>query len=104
VTLITYWRADGPLEPDLRIFAHILRNPSTEPVLQNDVLSVDASLLRDRDVFIQIISIPLPPDFPSGEYHLSVGAYRSSTKTRLPVYDATNEHGDRLFLDTITVE
>lgn len=104
VTLVTYWRADGLQEPDLRVFAHILRNPFTEPILQNDVLSVEASRLRDRDVFIQIISIPLPPDFPVGEYYLSVGAYRSSNETRLPVYDANDERGDRLFLDTINVE
>lgn len=104
VTLVTYWRADGPQEPDLRVFAHILRNPFTEPILQNDVLSVEASRLRDRDVFMQIISIPLPLDFPAGEYHLSIGAYRSSDETRLPVYDANDEHGDRLFLDTINVE
>ncbi len=104
VTMVTYWRADGQQTPDLRVFAHILRNPNTEPAAQNDLLSVDASLLQDRDVFIQIISIPLPSDFLPGEYHLSIGAYRSVSQERLPVYDANYERGNRLFLDTITVK
>ncbi len=104
VRLITYWRADGPQEPDLRVFMHILGNPKAEPVLQNDILSVDASLLRDRDVFIQIIDVPLPATLPEGEYQVSVGAYRSLTQTRLPVYDANAERGNRLFLEPITVK
>jgi 4-amino-4-deoxy-L-arabinose transferase-like glycosyltransferase len=103
VTMVTYWRADGQQAPDLRVFAHILSNPNTEPAAQNDLLSVDASLLQDRDVFIQIIAIPLPSDFPSGQYHLSIGAYRSISQERLPVYDSNSERGNRLFLDTITV-
>jgi 4-amino-4-deoxy-L-arabinose transferase-like glycosyltransferase len=104
VTVVTYWRADGQQTPDLRVFAHILHNPNTEPAAQNDLLSVDANLLRDRDVFIQIISIPLPSDFLPGDYYLSVGAYRSASQERLPVYDANYERGNRLFLDMITVK
>src|SRR5262249_53210082 len=55
ITVVTYWRADGNQIPDLRVFTHILRNPDTEPVLQSDILSIDADLLRDRDVFIQVV-------------------------------------------------
>ncbi len=104
VSLITYWRADGPQEPDLRIFLHLLGNPNAEPVVQNDILSVDASSLRDRDVFIQVIDLPLPATLPAGEYQVSVGAYRQRAQTRLPVYDANDERGDRLFLEPITVK
>ncbi len=104
VTLVTYWRVDGPQDPDLRIFAHVLNHPNTEPIVQNDILSVDASTLRDRDVFIQIITIPLPNPFPAGEYRISVGAYHDNTQIRLPVYDASHERGDRLFLSAITIK
>ncbi|MEP7287519.1 MAG: glycosyltransferase family 39 protein [Chloroflexota bacterium] len=104
VSLVTYWRADGDQIPDLRIFAHLLRNPNTEPVLQNDTLSLDSSLLRARDIFIQVINIPLPPDFPAGEYYISVGAYSHDTGERLPVYDNDQLRGDRLFLNTVTVQ
>lgn len=103
VTLVTYWRADGPQVPDLRVFMHILRNPNSEPVRQNDLLSVDPTSLQDRDVFVQVITVPLPTDFPPGEYYMSIGAYSNTTETRIPVYEANQERGDRLFLDTITV-
>lgn len=104
LTLATYWRADGIQVPGLSLFAHVLRNPNTEPALQNDILSLDSSLLRDRDVFIQVITIPLPPDFPPGDYYLSVGAYSRVTNQRLPLFDATTERGDRLFLERIVVQ
>lgn len=104
LTLVTYWRADGPQAPDLRIFVHALPNPTAVPAAQNDTLSVNASLLRDRDVFIQILHVPLPPEISPGNYMISIGAYQNTSGTRLPVYDDDHERGDRLFLDTITVK
>ncbi|GAB4553952.1 MAG: hypothetical protein OHK0023_23560 [Anaerolineae bacterium] len=104
ITLITYWRADGEQVPGLRLFAHLSRNPDIEPALQNDILGIEASLLRDRDVFIQIISLPLPADFPSGEYFLSIGAYSDVNAQRLPIYDGEQERGNRLFLGKVTVQ
>jgi 4-amino-4-deoxy-L-arabinose transferase-like glycosyltransferase len=104
MTLVTYWRADGPQAPDLRIFVHVLPNPTAVPAAQNDTLSVNASLLRDRDVFIQILHVPLPPEISPGDYMISIGAYQNTSGVRLPVYDDNRERGDRLFLDTITVK
>src|SRR5262249_39119228 len=98
LTIVTYWRADGDQIPDLRIFGHILRNPNAEPVLQDDMLSIDSSLLRARDVFIQVLNIPLPVSFPGGQYFVSIGAYSNETGQRLPVYDQDQPRGDRLFL------
>ncbi len=102
VTSITYWRADGPLPPDLRLFTHILPDPASIAA-QNDTLSVRASALHNRDIFIQVMFVPLPPSIPDGVYSLSVGAYQDSTQTRLPVYDGDHERGTRLFMGTITV-
>jgi 4-amino-4-deoxy-L-arabinose transferase-like glycosyltransferase len=102
--LVTYWRADGEQVPGLRLFAHVSRNPDIPPALQNDVLNIESSLLRDRDVFIQIIDLPLPPDFPSGDYFLSIGAYSERDGQRLPIYDGETPRGDRLFLRKIRVE
>ncbi|PJF30792.1 MAG: hypothetical protein CUN51_06305 [Candidatus Thermofonsia Clade 1 bacterium] len=104
INLITYWRADGEQVPDLRLFAHVSRNPDIAPALQNDLLNIEASLLRDRDVFIQIIELPLPPDFPEGEYFLSIGAYSERDGQRLPIYDGETPRSDRLFLRKIRVE
>ncbi|PJF36587.1 MAG: hypothetical protein CUN49_04650 [Candidatus Thermofonsia Clade 1 bacterium] len=102
--LITYWRADGEQVPNLRLFAHVSRNPDIPPALQNDVLNIEASLLRDRDVFIQIIDLPLPLDFPEGDYFLSIGAYSERDGQRLPIYDGETPRADRLFLRKIRVE
>jgi hypothetical protein len=102
-TLATYWRADGAQVPDLRLFVHIMRNINTPPILQSDLLNVDSGLLHNRDVFMQITSILLPPDFPPGDYSVSIGAYSASTMVRLPIFDDNQERGDRLFLDKITV-
>ena len=104
LNLVTYWRADGEQVAELRLFAHVLRNPNIAPALQNDLLNIESALLRDRDVFIQIIALPLPPDFPSGEYFLSVGAYSDRDKQRLPIYDGETPRSDRLFLRKIRVE
>ena len=107
INVITYWRADGPgVPPDLRLFIHMLNNPNTEPVIQNDILSVDAGSLTGRDVFIQIMQVPLPATLPENTYVLSIGAYRDRdpNKVRLPIFDASNQRGDRLFLAQITVQ
>ncbi len=104
LNLITYWRADGEQVAGLRLFAHILRNPDIPPALQHDVLNIEPSLLHDRDVFIQIIELPLPPDFPSGDYFLSIGAYSDRDGQRLPIYDGQTPRSDRLFLRKIRVE
>jgi 4-amino-4-deoxy-L-arabinose transferase-like glycosyltransferase len=104
VTLITYWRVDGPQQPDLQLFGHLTRDSGADPLQQNDILSVEATTLQDRDILIQIIPFaPLPPDFPPGDYLVSVGAYRRDTNERFPVYDQDVPRGDRLFLDRITV-
>jgi hypothetical protein len=105
ITLITYWRVDGQQEPDLQFFAHLSRDPATNPIQQNDILRVEASTLQDRDIVIQVISFaPLPPNFPEGEYLISVGAYRKDTGERFPVYDQEIARGNRLFLDSIQVQ
>lgn len=103
ISLATYWRADGRQIPGLRLFVHILRNPMAQPVLQTDMLSIDPTLLQDRDVFVQLHFIPIPADFPAGDYMISVGAYSTISGDRLPVYDQDQERGNRLFLDKIEV-
>lgn len=105
ITLITYWRVDGQQEPDLQFFAHLSRDPETDPIRQNDILRVEADTLQDRDIVIQVIPFaPLPPTFPDGDYRISVGAYRKDTGERFPVYDQDVPRGNRLFLDSIQVQ
>jgi hypothetical protein len=103
-TSITYWRVDGEIPPDLRFFTHILADPGAAPAVQNDTISVDVSQLQPRDVFIQIMFLPLPYSIPAGNYSISIGAYTAANDARLPVMDGDTPRGDRLFLESITVQ
>lgn len=104
LTIATYWRADGAVPPDLRLFVHILADPAASPVANFDTISVTPSRLRDRDVFVQITYVPLPETLPIGEYQVSVGAYQDSSNLRLAVLEDGTPRGDRLFLYTIVVD
>lgn len=102
VTLISYWRVDGYVPPDIRLFTHILLDP-TEVAAQRDIISVLTSSLRPRDVVLQISFVRLPHIIPPGQFRVSIGAYEDNTDTRLPVFDGDQPRGGRLFLDEITV-
>lgn len=101
--VITYWRIDGPLPPDLRIFVHVLTDPTTIAV-QWDNLSVIPAQLRPRDVVIQTSFMQLPYTILPGYYRISVGAYTDTDDNRLVVYDGDTPRGTRLFLGQINVE
>ncbi|NDJ62859.1 MAG: glycosyltransferase family 39 protein [Chloroflexi bacterium] len=103
IGLTTYWRVDGLVPADLRLFTHILADPAVIAA-QNDTISVLPEQLRPRDVFIQVTFIDLPHAMPSGDYSLSVGAYPDSSSERLVVFDGALPRGDRLFLGPITVQ
>ncbi|MCC6801337.1 MAG: phospholipid carrier-dependent glycosyltransferase [Anaerolineae bacterium] len=103
VPVVTYWRVDGVVPPDLRLFTHILSDP-TNIVAQNDPSSVVASQLLPRDIFIQVTYVQLPRRILEGTYSLSVGAYPESTGIRLPVFQGDQPRGARLFVGQITVQ
>lgn len=102
-TLVTYWRADGMVPPDLRLFTHILADPGARPPANTDTISVSPRRLRDRDVFIQVTYVPLPQSLPAGEYRVSIGAYQFTSDIRLDVLDGGQPRGTRLFLYSISV-
>ncbi len=102
--MTTYWRVDGVVPPDLRLFTHILADP-TSIAAQSDPISVLPETLRPRDIFIQVTYVMLPRSMPLGKYSISVGAYRDTTpQMRLPVLVNGQPHGARLFLGQITVQ
>lgn len=102
VPVITYWRTDGSVPPDLRIFTHVLSDPAAI-VAQSSAMNVWPLSLENRDVFLQVNYVVLPASVPAGQYDLSIGAYRASTGLRLPIFDGERVRGDRLFLYQITV-
>ena len=103
VDVITYWRAEGDLPPDLVLFTHILSDPVTL-IAGRDVISVNPALLGDRDVFIQVTSAQLPQTALPGEKFVSVGAYRQMADERLPTLRDEAAFGERIFLYAIQVE
>lgn len=103
VEIITYWRVDGVVPPDLRFFTHIQADPAAIPVAQNDTIGVLPEQLQPRDVIIQVTFIQLPVSIPAGAYSVSTGAYEANTGTRLTVFDGETPRGTRLFLGALTV-
>lgn len=104
MTVINYWRVEsGVIPPDLQFFTHVLSDPVT--VADNrDMISVDVSYLRERDVFVQLVPIPLRTTLLPGSYWVSIGAYQQQTGARLPVFDAEQQRqGDRLILYSVEI-
>jgi len=102
VEVITYWRVEGELLPDITLKTHILSSPVTAIAIR-DILLVNPVQMQGRDVFIQITEVPLPKTALPGERILSIGAYRQNTGTRLPVLEGNEERGNRIFLYSINV-
>ena len=102
VEVITYWRAEGLLQPDLTIFTHILSDPVTSAVSRH-YIGVNPNHMRDRDVFIQITAATLPAGALPGNRLISVGALRENGPERLPVLQDDEARGDRIFLYDIDV-
>jgi 4-amino-4-deoxy-L-arabinose transferase-like glycosyltransferase len=103
-SLITYWRTEGKVSHDLRMFAHVLYDPVSSPVANTDVTHVNPRFLRDRDIVVQVTTIPLPQSLPTGEYSVSIGAYQDANEARLSVLDGGQIRGTRLFLDNIIIQ
>jgi 4-amino-4-deoxy-L-arabinose transferase-like glycosyltransferase len=102
VPIYTYWRVDGIVPTDLRLFTHLLSDPNVIAV-QADTLSVRADLLEPRDVIVQATFIQLPFTIPSGTYIVSTGVYEANLGRRLGVFDGDQLRGDRLFIGTIGI-
>jgi hypothetical protein len=103
VTVVTYWRADGMVPPDLRLFTHIQSDPGESPPANTDIINLDPRHLHNRDVFVQVTYVRLPESLPEGDYMISVGAYQDTSNARLDVLENGQPRGTRLFLYDITV-
>jgi hypothetical protein len=103
-TVITYWRVDGIVPRDLRLFTHLQADPGAAPAAQDDAISVLPDQLRPRDVFIQVTFVQLPRTMPTGDYSISVGAYESNLGTRLNVFDGEQPRGTRLFIGQVAIQ
>lgn len=123
IVLVTYWRVDGDLPPDLEIFAHLQpypdlapdvamdmpRIPLLEPESQANYIDVMPAELQPRDFFVQVSQLPLAANLKPIEYALTVGAYKGTVTIldqHLAVLDAALDyapHGDRLLIANLTI-
>jgi len=102
VDVITYWRVEGVMPPDLTLFTHILSDPVTL-FANRDVIGANPARLQERDVFIQVTQIQLPDTALPTEYFISVGGYGESVDDRLDVLYQDAPYGNRIFLYSIDV-
>ena len=104
VTLTTFWRVDSDiLSKDLTLFAHMLFDAET--VISNqDIFSVSAVPLENRDIIMQLFFLPIPKGLPNGRYQTSIGAYINGSGERIPVLRDGVEWGTRIFLHEVVVD
>lgn len=89
IQLITFWHVLKPLPDDLSIFTHLALAPNAPPVTQDDRLDAIATTLQSGDHFLQLHTIPVPPDTDQA-YFLNLGLYTRTDAQRLP-YDQTTQ-------------
>ena len=87
VDVITYWRVDGEMPPDVTQFTHIMADPVT-PIATRHFIGVNPLRMRARDIFIQVTQLRLPAVALPGEYTIAIGLYRENFDQRLPVLKA----------------
>lgn len=106
VPVVTYWRIDGLVPPDLTLFTHILSDPGAAPVAQSDGIGVIPAALQPRDVFIHISFIQLPFTLPPSTYLISIGAVADAGGRRLEVFDPLTNvpRGARVFIGDFRVQ
>lgn len=81
--LITYWRVDAAVPPDLKAFTHLL-NPQGEIIAQHDGWDAVPATLRVGDVVIQRHVLDTTTADPTWPLAIRLGLYQFQTGQRLP--------------------
>ena len=101
VGLTLYWEARDRVVEDYTVFVHLVSGEG-EIVAQGDGPPVGGGyptgLWEGDEVIADRHIIHLPPDLPSGRYHILAGLYSLDTLVRLPALTFT---GERLTADAI---
>lgn len=103
--VVTYWRVDGMLPPDLVVFSHLYGDLGAAPLANLDSISMRPISLAQRDVFMQVHLLRLPETLPERTYDIAVGAYRTQSLQRLQVLlePDLRPAGTRLILYSVEV-
>ena len=85
--LSLYWTAQTPLNQDLRIFVHLMRDGNN--LIEKDNPPVQGARPTSGWVQGEVIkdtyALTIPADAPSGDYWLEVGIYNPQTMQRLAI-------------------
>ncbi|HXV41987.1 MAG TPA: hypothetical protein VEC96_02905, partial [Anaerolineae bacterium] len=104
LNLKLYWQSDAPLRDDYTIFTQLLdRQGLLAAGWDSQPLGgyFPTSQWPAREIVTDIVSLPLPPDLPPGDYTLITGLYRLDTLERLLAADGS---GDFVTLTTLRIE
>jgi hypothetical protein len=86
-----YWQSQKAVDQSYDVFLHIL-DENGAIVAQADQKPLGGLVATDiwqpGDIIRDPLSIPLPPDLPSGSYDMRLGLYSPETGERLPVSGA----------------
>jgi hypothetical protein len=107
--LTLFWRAEGTLEQDYTVFAHLLDATGQRvsgwdsPPLGGDY---PTSAWGAGEVIADEYIIPVPADAPPGKYAIAVGMYNADTGERLPVILADGQQVPErwVVLQTVRIE
>ncbi len=84
VTLLSAWQVQAPAPQELVLFTHLL-DWDGQLLRQVDRLDAPSWQWQPGDRWMQVHTLPLPPDLPPGDYALAVGFYRRADVQRLTV-------------------
>lgn len=101
LSIVSYWRIDGPLLPNTGIFVRLHDSPQASPYTEINRLAVDVSRLQGRDVVVHLVYLTLPETLRPQEYLLTTGVYDFNPTNQLPVFDANTGmvRGSYLLID-----
>jgi mannosyltransferase len=106
--LTLFWQTDAALSARYKVFVHLYADPGQPPVAQVD--GEPSGGLEPTSgwtagaVIADNHGVLIPAGLPAGRYQLMIGLYDLFTGDRLPITLNHNSQGDRLALDTITIQ
>lgn len=100
ITLVSYWRIEGPISENTGVFLRLHDTPQVSPYAEVNIFKVRATQLQARDVVVQVVQLTLPENLRPQPYILTLGVYDNNPTNQLPVYqgDPNQVRGDYLQL------
>ena len=99
LTVTTYWRVTGDLQPPVTVFVHLL-DQNGNIVAQDDSFGAASRMLEPGDLIVQQHPLKSETPLSPGIYRIAIGLYNPDTMNRFK----TQTGEDRLLLGTIEIE